>query len=471
MLHRKNRDPGREKASENTVDRKEENLQEESAHTDEPHADEAQAETENKTSQTDDSTGENHKAEKYSFLQETIKPEPLSRERLFRHSARIALYGVILGLFACLGFFVLKPWAERMFRGEPEPVTIPEDEEPSEEEAAVQEAESQEEDKRLDAMSYEEMLASIYNIAGEAKKSIATVSRTSGGEDWTDETTGIEDSVTGIITADNGQELLIFAPDSVCSEEKSWTVTFADESQYTATLKMRDQNRHLAVFSVSQSGISASTWSSVKVAALGNSNLVKQGDMVIALGNTFSYADGISYGIISSTDYKETFYDGECGVIATDISASKEGSGVLFNLDGEVVGLALSSIWEEEETNTANAYAISDLKSVIELLANGENVPYIGVYGTAVTSRLKEEQGMPEGVYVIDVDPDSPAMSAGIQSGDIICEINREKVTNLVTYQKAVLEIRAGQQIQVKGMRLGADGYVDVEYTVTAGHK
>ena len=62
MLHRKNRDPGREKASENTVDRKEENLQEESAHTDEPHADEAQAETENKTSQTDDSTGENHKA-------------------------------------------------------------------------------------------------------------------------------------------------------------------------------------------------------------------------------------------------------------------------------------------------------------------------------------------------------------------------------------------------------------------------
>ena len=98
-------------------------------------------------------------------------------------------------------------------------------------------------------------------------------------------------------------------------------------------------------------------------------------------------------------------------------------------------------------------------------------MPYIGVYGTAVTSRLKEEQGMPEGVYVIDVDPDSPAMSAGIQSGDIICEINREKVTNLVTYQKAVLEIRAGQQIQVKGMRLGADGYVDVEYTVTAGHK
>lgn len=463
MLHRKKRNPGQE----NSPEKKEENPQEEGIRTGEPRQEEAQTEP----TQTNDSTGENDKAEKYSFLQETIKPEPLSRERFFRQFARIALYGVVLGIFACLGFFALKPWAEEMFRDDPETVTIPEDEEPSEEDAAEQEEEIQEEEEKLDAMSYEEMLSSIYTIAGEAKKSIATVSSSSGEEGWTDETTGIEKSVTGIVAADNGQELLIFAPDTVCSGEKSWTVTFADESKYTATLKMRDSNRRLAVFSVMQSDISASTWSSVKVAVLGNSNLVKQGGMVIALGNTFSYADGISYGIVSSTDYKETFYDGECGVIATDISSAKEGSGVLFNLDGEVVGIALSSIWEDGETNTVNAYAISDLKSVIELLANGQNVPYFGVYGTTVTSRLREEQGMPEGVYVIDVDPDSAAMSAGIQSGDIICEINREKVTNLVTYQKAALETRPGQQIQIKGKRLGADGYVDVDYTLTVGHK
>lgn len=457
MLHRKNRNPGQEEIPEDTVDRKEENRQEEGAHAETP--------------QTDDSTGENDKTEKYAFLQETIKPAPLSRESLFRQSARIALYGVILGLFACIGFFALKPWAEKMFQGDPKTVTIPEDEELSEEDTAEQEEDLQEEEKKLDAMSYEEMLASIYDIAGEAKKSIAIVSRDSDSGDWKDETTGIGNSVTGIVTADNGQELLIFAPDSVCGDVNTWTVTFSDESSYTCSLKMRDHNRHLAVFSVRQNEISASTWSSVKVAALGNSNLVRQGDMIIALGNTFNYADGISYGIVSSTDYKETFYDGECDVIATDITASSEGSGVLFNLDGEVVGLALSSIWEEEETNTANAYAISDLKSVIELLANGENVPYIGVYGTTVTSRLKEDQGMPEGVYVIDVDPDSPAMSAGIQSGDIICEINGEKVTNLVTYQKAALETRMGQQIRIKGMRLGADGYVDVNYTLTVEHK
>ena len=308
-------------------------------------------------------------------------------------------------------------------------------------------------------------------MAPTSKRSVATVSRVSGGTDWTDETTGIEDSAAGIVTADNGQELLIFAPDSVCSDAESWIVTFADGSRYGASLKMRDRNRCLAVFSVRRREISTSTWSSVKVAVLGNSNLTQQGDPVIALGNTFSYADGISYGIISSTHYKGTFYDGGCDILTTDISAASGGSGVLFNMQGEVVGLIMASIWEDEGTNTANAYAISDLKSVIELMANGQNVPYIGVYATTVTSRLKEDQGMPAGIYVIDVDPDSPAMAAGIQSGDIICEINGETVTNLVTFEKAVLETRTDQQIQIKGKRLGADRYVDVDYTVTVGQK
>ena len=104
-------------------------------------------------------------------------------------------------------------------------------------------------------------------------------------------------------------------------------------------------------------------------------------------------------------------------------------------------------------------------------MANGESVPYIGIYGTTVTSELKEKQGMPAGIYVVDVDPDSPAMEAGIQSGDIICQVGDESVSSIVTYQSAVLATKSGRQVVVKGMRLGADGYVDVKFTVTVGSK
>ena len=185
----------------------------------------------------------------------------------------------------------------------------------------------------------------------------------------------------------------------------------------------------------------------------------------------FGYADGMGYGVVSSTDYKEAFFDGECDILATNIPAESQGTGVLFNMAGEVIGLIPQTVWNDTESSMVNAYAISDLKPIIELLANGESVPYIGIYGTTVTAQLKEEQGMPGGVYVVDVDPDSPAMEAGIQSGDIIYAVGDENVVNIRSYQSAVLKTREGQQITFVGRRIGAEGYVDVDFTVTVGSK
>ena len=123
-------------------------------------------------------------------------------------------------------------------------------------------------------------------------------------------------------------------------------------------------------------------------------------------------------------------------MIATDMSSASEGTGILFNLDGEVIGMISSDIWKDRGVRTANAYAISDLKLVIQLLANGASVPYTGVSGTAVTSGIQKEEGMPSGIYVIDVAADSPAMAAGIQSGDVICSVNGEKIVSMSAYRK-----------------------------------
>lgn len=416
------------------------------------------------------SPDEGSEEKKYSFLRETIKPRPISREQLGKQFVRIAVYGVILGAFACLGFFALKPLMQNWFRGELETVKIPEDEELSEEDTEDAEAEETSA-PAVTAETYEEMMAGMKERAEEAAKGIVSLEPVTEEEDWNADMTGISAGVTGVITADNGQELLILADSAVCESASKWTVTFRDGKKYGASLKKQDKNTGLAVFSVLRGNISDSTWSSVKVASLGNSNLVKQGDVVMALGNMFGYADGMGYGVISSTDYKAAFFDGECDILATDIPVEEQGTGILFNMDGEVIGMISASIWDENENPTVNAYAISDLKSVIELLANGESVPYVGVYGTTVTSELKEEQGMPEGVYVVDVEPDSPAMAAGIQIGDIICEADGKDAGSILSYQRAVLETKAGEQVKFKGKRLGSEGYVDVTFTVTVGSK
>ena len=415
---------------------------------------------------------ESEREEKYSFLQETIKQKPISREKLIKQFVRIAIYGVILGGFACLGFFALKPFAQNWFMGNPETVTIPEDEEPSEDQDDA--AEEEPVPQVLDEESYEELMEGMYAAAREAQKGVATVTAVLAEWDWSMEAAGGQPSVTGAVTADNGQELLILADNSVCSGAQAWTVTFSDGTVHDAALKKQDANIGLAIFSVPRTDITDATWNAVKVCNLGNSNMVRQGQPVIALGNMFGYPDGIAYGVISSRDYTEKFYDGECGVLATDIPAVSDGTGVLFNLDGEVVGMiseAASGRQDEGETQTANAYAISDLKTMIELLANGDSIPYIGIYGTSVTSTVQDEQGIPSGLYVIEVDPDSPAMAAGIQNGDVIWEVNGGSVTSLATYQKSLLDAAAGETVTLRGKRLGSGGYVDIEFTVTVGSK
>ena len=68
----------------------------------------------------------------------------------------------------------------------------------------------------------------------------------------------------------------------------------------------------------------------------------------------------MSYGVVSASNYKATFFDGECAVIATDIPAEEQGTGMLFNMDGEVVGMISSSVWNDTgKKNVVNAYGIS----------------------------------------------------------------------------------------------------------------
>jgi serine protease Do len=408
------------------------------------------------------------KEETFSFLQETIKPKPVTRTKILTQLTRVGIYGLIFGAFTCLGFFALKPWAESKFQESPKTVTIPEDEE-DDTTQTEDPVTAQEVTPVLNEDSYKEIMRSMYNVAKEADKSVATIQSTSPDAVLSENGSGTEGSVTGLIAADNGQELLILCDNSVCANAESWTATFADGSQYEVGLKKQDKNSGFAVFSIQRGQITTTTWNSVQVASLGNSNVTIKGDVVIALGNTFGYADGLGYGIVSSNAYEQTMADGQRSVLATDIPAEQGGTGILFNLKGEAVGMIDSDIWGKTEGNTAKALAISDLKSTIELLVNGESVPYVGVYGTTINDTIAKEQEMPAGVYVTEISPDSPAMGAGIQSGDILQEVSGAKVSNTLSYEKAVLSCKVGENIKIKGKRRGANGYVDIDFTVTIG--
>ena len=249
----------------------------------------------------------------FSFLKETIKPKPVSREKIFMQLLRMAIYGVIIGMFACCSFFALKPWAEETFREDPQKVTIPEDaEDGAAAEADEQAAQEDAKAPALDVASYQAMMESLSATAEKAGKGVVSVHAGSadGSDDWMG--TGSSDpGVTGIIAADNGQELLILADNSVCKDADTWEIVLADGSRCAAALKVQDQNRKLAVFSIVRSIVPEETWGKIQVADLGNSNIIGKGDPVIALGNLFGYDSGLGYGVVSSTALSTTFFSME----------------------------------------------------------------------------------------------------------------------------------------------------------------
>ena len=406
--------------------------------------------------------------EEYSFLQETIKDEAGGAvQKLKKDLLRTLCLGLAFGIIACFGFYAVKPLMERIFESSPKEVTIPEEEEEEEEDASQQE---QQVAQTLDEESFRQMQQEMTATALEASRAVVEITGVTGSQDWMNESYDNKNSVTGLIIADNGQELLIFGKTSVLADAQEIHVIFYDGTSYAASLKKRDGNLGFGIYAVNRAEIQQSTWSQIKTAVLGSSNAVSKGNPVIVIGKQFGYEGGIGFGTVAATrNFVETA-DGEYRLICTDIAAAADGTGIMVNLDGEVTAVIDQTVSEEDSMNLVTGYGITDIKDIIEKLSNDETIPYIGIQGIDVTEEIAS-QGIPEGVYVKEVDAESPAMAAGIQAGDIITSIGGEEVKSLTAYHNALMDRDSGDEVRIRGQRRGSGGYVDITFSVTVGSK
>lgn len=416
---------------------------------------------------------EEHKEAPYSFLKETFKDEQNKPRRIVGGLFRTAVKGLVFGVVACVAFAVCKPLAESVFLKKQEKVTIPEDENAEEDETVTGEedpGQGQEKQKVFTVENYREMQKSLTDVATEAGKCVVTV-------ETLEDNISLEskeenpDSVSGVIIWKNWLEVLIAVPARILENEGNLTITFCDHRAYAATLKKEDKNSQIAILSVSTSALKDSTKNQIMEAILGNSNLMSKGMPVITLGNQFGYAEGSGYGIISSTGNYISLADRQYRLLTTDITAAENGSSILFNVDGEVIGIADQMLTGKDSKNLVTGYAISGIKEIIELLSNGNGVPYLGIWGIEVTEEISENQGIPQGIYIKEIEADSPAMDAGIQSGDVIVKMGNKDIQTLYEYQNQLSKYKTGEEIKLTVQRMGAEEYVEVPFIVTVGNK
>lgn len=412
--------------------------------------------------------------DKYSFMQENIKDEKLDPKKLLQKIAKMAGFGLAFGLTACVGFYVLKPWAETTFQKHPKTVEIPNEDETKEDD--VQRVDTLEVvepvQQELTIEDYLQLNEALNQTAYEIEKCIVAINGISQDASWGDMESPLgEDAyqTSGVIVADNGRELLILSNYSSMKQAHLFQVKFIDGTEHEAVMKQKDGNTNLAIFSVAKSGISESSMNKIKIAVMGNSNVLKQGTGLIALGSPFGSVDGLGYGIASTLNQSVVRADGKYNIIITDMPHTENANGMVFDINGKLMGIIDHRLSEEKNVQTLAIVGISSIKEEIELMSNGKYVPYVGIIGITITKEMSETYGIPTGLFVQSVEVDSPAMKAGIQSGDVINEAAGKKVDSLTGYHEIIINQEAGKTIKVSGQRQGAETYVDIKFNVTIG--
>ncbi|MBW1779448.1 MAG: Do family serine endopeptidase, partial [Deltaproteobacteria bacterium] len=228
-------------------------------------------------------------------------------------------------------------------------------------------------------------------------------------------------------------------------------VILKDEREFEAEVKGRDPNTDLALIKIKPEN-------DLPVVRLGDSDTLKVGEWVLAIGNPFGLEHTVTAGIISAKGrvIGSGPYD---DFIQTDASINPGNSGgPLINMEGKVVGINTAIIAGGQ--GIGFAIPVNLAKGIIDQLKTKGEVTrgWLGVGIQDLTKELKEYYGIKdgEGVLVTQVFPDDPAAKAGIKTKDIILEVNGHKVESGRELSRMIAEASVGQKVEIVVLRNGS---------------
>ena len=261
----------------------------------------------------------------------------------------------------------------------------------------------------------------------------------------------VEGSGSGIIVGKNDDELLIATNYHVVEGADTLSVAFTDGNAVEASVKGFDEERDLAVVSVSLDDVEDDTMDAISIANIGSSDDLKVGEQVVAIGNALGYGQSVTTGIVSAknrrmdsdnntvTDGSDDSSDG-VNLIQTDAAINPGNSGgALLNMDGEVVGINSAKLASTEVEGMGYAIAISDVTDILQNLMNETSRDklddsehgVLGIKGSSVSSEAVQMYGIPAGVFVKQVTEGGAADKAGLKANSVITEFNGKTVSSI----------------------------------------
>lgn len=290
-----------------------------------------------------------------------------------------------------------------------------------------------------------------------------------------------QSSGSGIIVGQNDTELLIATNNHVVSGATDMKVTFTDSTQVAAAVKGTDSATDLAIIAVKLSDIPSDTMSKIKVATLGNSDNVKVGQQVIAIGNALGYGQSLTVGYISALDREITDENGiQHTYIQTDAAINPGNSGgALLDLNGNVIGINAAKNASTKVEGMGFAIPISKAQEILNNLmtkktreAVDESAQgYLGIQGTNIDANASKEYGMPVGIYVYKIVEGGAAANSDLKEKDIITKFDGQSVTNMEELKQMLTYYEGGSTVSLTVQSLVNGSYVEHEVQITLGTK
>lgn len=444
--------------------------------------------------------------EDYFFMKETIKKKPLNLGFYVKRAAAVIMCGALFGCSAAAAFTLAYPAASGKFLARedvslsgvrPGPVGAGSSDGNGTGEEAVanrvtdapQETDEQENGNEagtaVDALEdtrgnwveevsspmeiYESVYQDALQISEQPMKAMVRVSGISADADLLDDSFLTYGDEEGVVFLNSGTDLYILTNYKGVEASDVIRVTFCNGTAADAILCGADTRTGMAVVRVPLTFLTDQDCDEIYVASLSNTYSLNNEKPVIAIGSPSGDFSSVIYGLITSTSGKMTVADCEYTLLGTNIMGSTESSGVLLNMDGEVVGIIVRT---REDENILKAVSIAQLRPLIESLSNEEPIRYFGIRGSSISIQQARNMDIPQGIYVNGVETDSPAMIAGIQSGDIITGLNGKDVKDMQSYMTELQKLAVGSRQKLTVCRKGAEGkFVEIEYILTVEEK
>ncbi|MFR2253992.1 MAG: S1C family serine protease [Clostridium sp.] len=265
----------------------------------------------------------------------------------------------------------------------------------------------------------------------------------------------VPSSGSGIIIGENDTELLIVTNNHVVQDTVSLKITFVDDTAVDAVIKGTDTDTDLAVISVPLDQIPQETKEKIAVARLGDSDGLKVGQGVIAIGNALGYGQSVTVGYVSALNREIKTSDGNTRVLLQTDAAINPGNsgGALLNMKGEVIGINAAKYSSTEVEGIGYAIPVSGVQEILDELMNRktrsevaeEKRGYLGIQGTTVDEDAAAAFGMPKGVYVYKILKDGAAADSQLREKDIITKLDGMTVKSMQELQKFLKVMKQGE--------------------------